>query len=174
MRKNRIVWGAMALTLFAAAAWSMAADKPIKSDPALERARREVKMLDDLYKTAVVLITDKYVEDGASAPAGVAAKAIFATMKKNGWHEARLVDATGKPANEDNAPSDDFEKEAIKQLKAGKPYYEQVVTQDGVRHLRAATIVPVVLEKCAICHAHYKDAKKGEAIGAIAYKLKIE
>ena len=32
-------------------------------DRALERARREVRLLDDLYKTSVVLITTHYVKD---------------------------------------------------------------------------------------------------------------
>ncbi len=171
MRKGKMVYGLCAAAFVLGSAWVLAADKP---DPALERARREVKMLDDLYKTAVVLITDKYVENGTSVSAGTAAKAIFSAMKKNGWHDARLIDATGQPFEEGNAPQDDFEKEAIKQLKSGKAYYEQVVTTDGQRQLRAATIVPVVLDKCIMCHPHYKDVAKGAAIGAISYKLKVE
>ena len=39
-------------------------------DPAAERTRKTVKMLDDIYKTAVVLITDKYVESEDDFPAG--------------------------------------------------------------------------------------------------------
>ncbi len=32
-------------------------------DPAVVRTRQQVEMLDTLYKTAIVLITDKYVTD---------------------------------------------------------------------------------------------------------------
>lgn len=174
MRSQKIMLCCVALVFSVGAAWVMAADKPAKEDPAVDRARREVKMLDDLYKTAVVLITEHYVQEESSLPAGTAAKALFSAMKEKGWHEVRLLDATGQPIEASNAPCDDFEKEAIKQLKSGKSYHEQIVAKDGKRSLRAATIVPVVMEKCIMCHPHYKDAKKGAAIGALSYTLTIE
>ncbi|MFN0196332.1 MAG: DUF3365 domain-containing protein [Planctomycetaceae bacterium] len=148
------------------------ADK--KKDAALERTRKQVKMLDDLYKTAVVLITDKYVNTEEDFPAGGAAVALFGAMKDKGWHEVRLVDATGKPIEEKNSPQDDFEKNAVKQLVGGEAYVEEITDIDGVPHLRAATPVPVVLKKCVMCHAHYADVKEGQAIGLLSYTLKIE
>lgn len=167
--------GTLAIATVAALATSVSTggDKAA-ADPAVERTRKQVRMLDDLYKTAVVLITKHYVNSESDLAAGVAAKAIFTTMKEKGWHEVRLVDATGKPIMEENLPQDDFEKDAIKALKSGKPYYDQIVEGKDGRYLRAATIVPVVMDKCTMCHEHYKDAKAGEAIGALAYKLKIE
>ena len=45
--------------------------------------------------------------------------------------EVRLLDATGDPYDRDNLPRDDFERAAIKALKEGKGYYEQVVEKDG-------------------------------------------
>lgn len=149
-------------------------DKDTASDPALDRTRKTVRMLDDLYKTAIVLITDKYVNDENDLPAGVAFKALFGGMKKKGWHEVRLVDATDEPLVESNAPADDFEKEAIKQLLAGKDYYERVVEKDKRRYLRAATAIPVVMAKCTKCHPAYENVKEGQAIGALAYTLAIE
>ncbi len=61
-----------------------------------EQARREVQLLDDLYKTAVVYINDVYVTDANSVAAGETARDLFAAMKAKGWHDARLVDATGR------------------------------------------------------------------------------
>lgn len=151
-----------------------AAQKNVASDPALERTRKQVRMLDDLYKTAIVLITDKYVHSDNDLPAGTAFQALFGAMKKKGWHEVRLVDATGEPIVATNAPADDFEKAAIKQLLAGKTGYEQVVEKDNKRFLRSATIVPVVMKKCIMCHPHYEEAKPGQAIGALSYTLEIE
>lgn len=139
-------------------------------DAAVERARREVRLLDDLYKTAVVLITQHYVQKDSDLPAGSAAKALFSAMKDKGWHEVRLLDATGGPLNDENAPRDEFERAAIKALKAERPYLDQVVTKDGKRYLRAATPVPVVLEKCHLCHDNYKGQK---VIGALGYTLPI-
>jgi hypothetical protein len=131
-------------------------------------------MLDDIYKTAVVLITDRYVHEEDDFAAGSAAVALFKAIKEKGWHDARLVDATGQPYNDENVPQDAFEKDAIKALKSGKKDFEQVIQEDGEHFLRAATPVPVVLKKCAICHPHYNDIKEGQPIGAIVYKLKIE
>ncbi|HVU86502.1 MAG TPA: DUF3365 domain-containing protein [Pirellulales bacterium] len=140
----------------------------------MKRARETTRMLDDLYKTAVVLITEHYVEVDSDLPAGTAAIALFDAMKKKGWHEVRLLDATGQPIEEKNSPQDAFEKEAVKQLLAGETWHEQIVDRDGSRFLRAATPIPVVLAKCTMCHEHYKQAKPNEPIGALSYTLKID
>src|SRR5438105_11498774 len=80
------------------------ADEKKAPDPAsVERTRESVKMLDDLYKTAVVAITNKYVEKQSDTPAAEIAKDVFVAMHKKGWHNARLVDATGKPKNKENS-----------------------------------------------------------------------
>ncbi len=153
---------------------SNAEKKEEKADPAVERTRKQVRMLDDLYKTAIVLITDKYVHSDTDLPAGSAFQALFGAMKKKGWHEVRLVDATNDPLVPKNAPADDFEKEAIKRLLAGNAGYEQIVEKDNKRYLRSATAVPVVMKKCTMCHPHYEDAKPGQAIGALSYTIPIE
>lgn len=162
--------------------WGHAAEKPAKpaksvkaaKDPALARTQKQVQMLDTIYKSAIVLITENYVTEESDLPAGAAFKALFKAMKDSGYHEVRLIDATGEPYEEANLPSDAFEKEAIAQLKAGKPYFEQVTEKDGKRYLRAATAIPVVMKKCILCHANYEDAKPGEAIGALGYTIPIE
>jgi hypothetical protein len=97
--------------------------------------------------------------------------ALFDAMKEKGWHEAALVDATGAPINGDNSPRDAFERTAIEKILAGAPYYDEVIEKDGQRTLRAATIVPVVMEKCIMCHKGYKV---GDTLGAISYKLRIQ
>lgn len=145
-----------------------------KSDPAIERTRTTVKMLDDIYKTAVVLITDKYVHKEDDFPAGSAAVALFDAVKKKGWHEVRLLDATGQPYADKNVARDAFDREAIKQLKSGKGYYDAIESKDGKKYLRAATPVPVVMKKCVMCHAHYADAKEGEPIGLLSYTLEVK
>lgn len=146
--------------------------KPSKA--AVARTRKQVKMLDHIYKTTVVLITDKYVNKETDFPAGSAAVALFKNVSDAGYHNVRLIDVTGQPYDEKNVAKDAFEKEGVKQLKAGKPYYEQITTIKGKPYLRAVTPVPVVMKKCIMCHEHYAKAKKGEAIGAISYSVPIE
>jgi hypothetical protein len=145
-----------------------------KKDPALQRTRKQVRMLDDIYKTAVVLITSHYVNDEDDLPAGSAAIALFDAIKKKGWHEVRLLDASGEPIEEKNTARDEFEKTAVARLLAGESYYDMEVQKDGTRYLRAATPIPVVLQKCTMCHDNYRKAKKGEPIGALSYTLPIE
>lgn len=174
--RRKTLWSGVCLLAAGAVLVSFAfmrADES-RSDPALERTRKQVRMLDDLYKTAVVLITDKFVHSKDDFPAGGAAVALFDVMKKKGWHDVRLVDATGRPRRRKNAPKDDFERQAVEALKAGKGYYETVADIDAFRLLRAATPIPVVSEKCIMCHAHYEDAKDGEPIGILSYSLVVE
>ena len=139
-------------------------------DAAVDRTRREVKMLDDLYKTAIVYMNDVYVEDANSVAAGETARDLFAAMKAKGWHDARLVDASGKPKNKANIASTDFEKKAVAAMKEGKTYYEEIGEEKGKPIFRAATIVPAVMKECAVCHR----VKEGTLLGTIVYELPIK
>ena len=56
---------------------SRAADSKTPDPAAVERARKTVDMLDHVYKTTVVLITDKYVNSKKDYAAGRAAKTLF-------------------------------------------------------------------------------------------------
>ena len=147
-----------------------AADKA-QSGLTVEQARREVRLLDDLYKTAIVYMNDVYVEDADSVAAGETARDLFAAMKEKGWHEARLVDGTGQPLNDTNRPQNAFEKAAIEKLLAGETYVDQVVRENDHSYLRTATVVPVVNEKCVLCHP---GNKVGDVLGAISYKIPLE
>jgi Protein of unknown function (DUF3365) len=141
------------------------------ADPAVERAREQVRMLDDLYKNAVVSITRTYVGKQDDRPAIMIAKDVFAAMQKRGWHSARLVDATGEPLNDANAPRTEFEKEASRRIRSGQPYYDRVVGEGKDRRLMAATVVPVVMAKCAECH---ENRKVGEVLGFLRYEVPVK
>ncbi len=151
-----------------------AADTDTEAQRAVERTRKTVRMLDDIYKSAVVLITDKYVNTETDFPAGSAAIALFKAVEDKGWHKVRLIDLTGDPYEPENVARDAFEKAASKRMLAGEAYWDQVADVDGRRVLRAATPVPVVMKKCAMCHPHYNDVPEGQAIGALIYSVPIE
>ncbi len=150
------------------------ADDGAGKDPSLERVRREARMLDDIYKNGIVAITQHYVNDEDTIPAGTAFKLVFAAAEKNGWHKVRLVDATGEPLKDENSPEDAFEKMAMKKLVGGETWIETVEKRKGTRHLRVATAIPVVSEKCVMCHDHYADVPKGQAIGSLTYIIPID
>jgi hypothetical protein len=147
-----------------------AADTKGPDKAAVDRTREQVKMLDDLYKTAVVKITQVYVGQQGEVPAAVAAMEIFDAMRKKGWHNARLVDASGKPKRKDNVAKTEFEKKAVAAMKEGKDYIEEVGEANGKPVFRAATIVPAVTKECAACH----QVKEGTLLGTIVYELPIK
>lgn len=163
---------AVAVSLVPPASGEGEAKKP--DEAAVVRARKTAQMLDDVYKNAIVLITDKYVNKEDDFAAGAAAVQLFQTISDKGWHNVRLVDATGDPYDSENVAKDDFEKQGIASLKAGKTTVEQVIEKDKKPYLRVMTPVPVVMKKCTMCHPHYAQAKKGEPIGAISYTIPIE
>ena len=147
-----------------------AAEPNAPDKAAVDRTREQVKMLDDLYKTAVVKITKVYVGQQGEVPAALAAMEIFHEMKKKGWHDARLVDASGKPKSKANVAATDFEKKAVAAMKTGKDYYEEIGENNGKPVFRAATIVPAVMKECAVCHR----VKEGTLLGTIVYELPIK
>src|SRR6056297_1686506 len=106
-------------------------------------------------KQTIVLITDKYVHDESDFAAGSAAVLLFKNISESGDETIRLLDATGDPYDSENIAQDEFERKGIKQLKAGAEKHEKVVTMEGDHYLRMMTPVPVVMEKCIMCHSHY-------------------
>lgn len=174
MRMPQAVSWALFTTLLSFAFISISHGDPPKKDASVERARKTVQMIDDIYKGGIVLITEHYVHDEDDLPAGIAFKKLFASAEEKGWHKVRLLDATEEPYNFENAPADEFEKNAIKALLAGNSGYEKVIVKEGQRYLRSATPVPVVMQKCTMCHEHYADVKPGTPIGAISYTVPIE
>ncbi len=157
---------------------SVAKEKETSKKPrkaAINRTREIVKALDDIYKRAVVLITDKYVHDTDDFAAGSAAVLLFKQVSESEFQNVRLIDATGEPYEEANVAKSDFEKRGLKALKSGQDYIDHVEIRDGKAYLQALTPVPVVMDKCIMCHPHYETAKeKKEIIGAISYELPIK
>ena len=152
-----------------------AAGRPVATrvgpDAAVERTRQEVKMLDDLFKNAIVLIDSHYVKKPSDFPAATAAKALWAALKKDGWYDVRILGLTDVIGDPEDVPGDAFERMAAKKLLAGDTSYEEVVETGGKRYLRVATGVPVVSENCLMCHANFKGNKGN--VGALAYTVPV-
>lgn len=168
---SAIILSLLGVTLYCTERPSLEAADPKSPDAAaLARTREQVKMLDDLYKTAVVGITATYVEKQSDTPAAAVAKKLFEAMHQKGYHHARLIDASGKPKSKANVAVTDFEKKAVEAVNAGKPYIDEIGEKDGKQILRAATVVPAVMKECTICHG----VKEGQVLGAIIYELPIK
>jgi hypothetical protein len=137
----------------------------------LEHARKTVRMLDDVYKTYIVLITEEYVDDPSVLPAATLSKRVFKSMNKKGWYKTRLLDATGTPFNPENNPRDAFERDAINAMISGRTYFEKIEKIDGKDHLRAVTSVHAVMKGCISCHP---SSRVGDLLGGIAYNIALE
>jgi len=59
----------------------------------------------------------------------------------------------------------------MKAILDGKESYEQVEIIDGKTYLKTVTPIPVVMQKCVLCHANYEGQK---IIGGLGIKLEIE
>ncbi|MCX7701108.1 MAG: DUF3365 domain-containing protein [Gemmataceae bacterium] len=161
------------LTAAIALSWGNAGktgDPNVPDPQALERTREQVRMLDTLYKNAVVSITKNYVSQQADVPAAAVAKDVFEAMKSGKYHNARLIDVTGRPKNKENVAKTDFEKAAVEAIRSGKDYFEEVAVVDGKPVLRAATVVPAVMEQCIVCHGK----REKNLLGTIVYELPIK
>jgi Protein of unknown function (DUF3365) len=169
-RKETIMWFALGLAAMLAIPLSVAAEQAnAPPDPELERTRQEVKMLDDLFKNAIVLIDETYVKKPDSVAAATASKALFAALKKAGWYDVRILGLTDVIGDQDDIPRDAFERTAAAKLIAGNKWYEEVSEKDGKRYLRVATGIPLVSENCLMCHANFKGNKGN--VGALAYTV---
>ncbi len=161
--------------LSAGACWHYAAGNESiqtkEKDREIRRSRRETKMLDTLYKTAIVSVTQTYVQDGSSTAAITTFQPVLKAMKEGKWHEVRLVDGLGDPINPENAPKDAFEKRAIKEMLAGKELIDAIETVDGREVLRTMTILPMALDKCILCHENYRGKK---IVGGVSFQVPIQ
>ncbi len=137
----------------------------------LDHARKTVRMLDDIYKTYIVLITEEYVDDPSVLPAATLSKRVFKLMNEKGWQKVRLLDATGTPFNPENNARDAFERDAINAMISGRTYFEKIEKIEGKDHLRAVTSVHAVMKGCISCHP---SSRVGDLLGGIAYDIPLE
>ena len=163
----------VALTLFAVSLPGQDKSAAQPSKEAVERTRDTTKMLDEVYKRIIVLVTDKYVHEEDDFAAGSAAVELFRQVSEGDAQKVRLIDVSGEPYEPENVAKSDFEKRGVQKLKEGAASFDEVFTEDGKAYLRTVTAVPVVHEKCIMCHSHYADAKKGEPIGALSYVVPV-
>ena len=145
-----------------------------EEDAAVERSHKEIEMLDGISKNVVVLVTQDYVTEATDLRARTAFKKRMIVAKEKGWYETGLLDASGKPYNNESAATQALEKKVIKQLLSGKAYHDEVTRQEGERYLRAAPAAPVVMKKCVLRHENDKDMPKGKSIGALRYIIPID
>lgn len=132
----------------------------------LAEGRRMVRMMDDIYRTGVMTAHRMYVQEPGVPAAVTWGKQVIRQINGKGWPEARIFDATGRPLNPENRPADQFERDAIAELRKGAPTVERV--REG--ELRYASGISVVEKSCLACHVR---SREGDLLGGVSYRLAL-
>lgn len=118
---------------------------PAKVSPATARDR--AKVLHEVYSATLDVMHDRYFHgDRATVPAR-ALEDVFAEISRESKIDARWISVNTKPMSIGHEPKGDFEKQAAKEIAAGKSEFELI--EAGV-YRRAA---PILLHSsCVSCH----------------------
>lgn len=119
-----------------------------KSRIAVEKARDRAENLHEVYEATLEMLHHRYFHRDRSLLPARAMEDIFADMKRRTNVDARRISVNTKAMNIDHEPKSDFEKQAAREIAAGKPAFE-VIDADFYRR---ATAIPLKAG-CVGCHA---------------------
>lgn len=115
---------------------------------AVEIARDRAENMHEVYEATLEMLHHRYFHRDRSLLPARAMEDIFADMKRRTNVDARWISVNTKAMNIDHEPKSDFEKQAAKEIAAGKPDFESVDTEV----YRRATAIPLKAG-CVGCHA---------------------
>ncbi len=115
---------------------------------AVERARDRAENMHEVYEATLEMLHHRYFHRDRSLLPARAMEDIFADMKRRTNVEARWISVNTKAMNIDHEPKSDFEKQAAKEIAAGKPAFEAF----DADVYRRATAIPLKAG-CVGCHA---------------------
>lgn len=136
---------------------------PLASEPermSLKEARRTISLLDRNYQSALRQIHRRFpVGNGQPVVAAVVVRDIQRETGSGGLLSSRFLAVGVKAMNPDHEPRDDFERQAVQELKRGARWVE--AQEDG--KLRVATVTPLG-GGCFPCHSTPSGAPVQAAI----------
>ncbi len=128
-----------------------------------DQARRQAEILHTAMHATLQVVHHRYYQEdeGLLLPAATL-KEVFAEMEKEHGVKLRWLAVEGQVMNTDHSARDEFEREAVKVLKSGKPKYEQV--ENGT-YRRAG---PITLSNhCLKCHVPDRKSTEDRTAGLI-------
>jgi hypothetical protein len=131
--------------------------------PTLEEAHRQAEILHTAMHATLQIVHHRYYQEdeGLLLPAATL-KEVFAEVEKEQGIKLRWLAVEGQVMNTDHTARDEFEREAVKALKAGKPAYES--TEQGV-YRRAGPIT--LTNHCLKCHVPDRKSTEDRTAGLI-------
>ncbi len=136
---------------------------PAVSPAAIAAARRQAELLHASIHSTLQLVHDRYYreDEGLPIPAAILSE-VFEELSRQQHVKLRWLVVEGQAMNTDHLPQDDFERAAVKALKAGRPFLDTV---SGDTYLRAA---PIRLSNhCLKCHVPDRRSTRDRTAGLI-------
>lgn len=142
----------------------LAHEKPsAESRLSIAQARRQAEILHTSIHATLRVVHDRYYreDEGLPIPASILGD-VFRELEDQEQITLRWLAVEGLAMNTDHHPQDDFETEAVKSLKSGKPFHEQ--SENGL-YRRAA---PIKLSShCLKCHMPDRKSTRDRIAGLI-------
>ena len=129
----------------------------------LETPRRQAEVLHSAMHSALRVVHDRYYkeDEGLAIPAA-ALEEVFQDVQNEHRVQFRWLVVEGQAMNVDHSAKTDFEKDAVKALKEGKPFLE--TTEDNM-YRRAGPIT--LTNQCLKCHLPDRKSTKNRTAGLI-------
>ncbi len=151
--------------------WIAGQLSPVRSEGAavavtrvsLDEARRQVRMMNDIYLAGVMTTHRMYVQEPGVPSAVAWGKQVIRQVTSHGWPEARIFSTTDRPLNPENELAGAFEQAAVSAFKRGEASLERVEGET----LRFAVPIKISEKSCLSCHVRDKI---GDLIGGVAYR----
>lgn len=115
---------------------------------AIDVARDRAKLLHEVYEATLDVMHHRYFHRERSVVPARAMEDVFLQIKRQSQMEARWISVNLKPMSIDHEPTSEFEKQAAREIGAGKLELETV--EDG--YYRRAGVIPLS-SGCVGCHA---------------------
>lgn len=156
--------------LLAASAWSVEppADKTSES-AAVAGARDRAKLMHQICETTLHVMHERYFRDERSIVPARALEDVFAEIEKNSKVKARWISVNLPAMSVTHEPKSPFEKQAARELTAGKKEFETV--EDG--YYRRAESIPLAAS-CVACHTgFFKEPPKTPRFAALVISVPL-
>lgn len=131
--------------------------------PSVDEARGQAELLHDAMHSTLQLVHHEYYreDEGLTIPAALL-KDVFAEIAEARQVKLRWIAVNAPAMNIDHAAADEFEKDAVKALTAGKSHIDSV--EAGV-YRRAAAIT--LHAECLKCHLPNRTSTKPRTAGLV-------
>lgn len=161
------IWSGLAISMEPSARAEPAPDTPKPVSVAVARDRAQ--LLHGVYSATLDVMHDRYFHGERATVPARALEDVFAEMSRAAKIDARWISVNTRPMSIGHEPKGDFEKQAAKEIAAGKEFYEQI--DAGV--YRRAAVIPLH-DSCVHCHVGlFAEATKTRRFAGLIISMPI-